>query len=163
MGESMIFAKPSWTNHYKQDDPYFYPFMYKLRNNATSIMKIRFADILLLKAEALVEQNNLPEAARVVNRVRNRAKLNDLAASITSSQEQMRNAVANERRLELAFEGHRWFDLVRTGKVLETMNTLQNRDEGRRVMEELTEERVLFPVPQAQIDINPNLTQNPGY
>jgi hypothetical protein len=75
----------------------------------------------------------------------------------------MRNAVANERRLELAFEGHRWFDLVRTGKVLETMNTLQNRDEGRRVMEELTEERVLFPVPQAQIDINPNLTQNPGY
>lgn len=163
MGESMIFASPSWTNHYKQDDPYFYPFMYKLRNNATSILKIRFADILLLKAEALVEQNNLPEAAIAVNRVRNRAKLDDLSTAITSSQDRMREAVANERRLELAFEGHRWFDLVRTDKVLETMNTLQARDEGRRAMDELTEERILFPVPQAQIDINPNLTQNPDY
>ncbi|WP_300702502.1 RagB/SusD family nutrient uptake outer membrane protein [Bacteroides sp.] len=163
MEQAMIFAKPSWTNHYKKDDPYFYPFMYKLRNNATSILKIRFADILLLKAEALVEQNNLPDAVKAVNRVRKRAKLADLSSNITSSQEKMRDAVANERRLELAFEGHRWFDLVRTGKAQETMNSLNSRDEGRRIMDELTEERILFPIPQAQIDINPNLKQNQGY
>lgn len=163
MLQTMVFASPSWTNHYGKDDPYFYPFMYKLRNNASSIMKIRFADILLLKAEALVEQNKLNEAATQVNRVRNRAKLANLVAEITASQDKMRDAVQNERRLELAFEGHRWFDLVRTGRVLETMNTLPSRDEGRRPSETVTEERVLFPVPQAQIDINPNLTQNKGY
>lgn len=163
MEESMIFATPKWTNHYKQDDPYFYPFMYKLRNNATSIIKIRFADILLMKAEALVEQNKLSEAATLVNRVRNRVKLNKLPADIVASQSKMRDAVLKERRLELAFEGHRWFDLVRTGRVLETMNTLALRDEGRRPMEVLTEERVLFPVPQTQLDINPSLIQNKGY
>ncbi len=163
MEQNMVFASPSWTHHYAKDDPYFYPFMYKLRNNATSIMKIRLADILLLKAEALVEQNKLSDAAALVNRVRNRAKLNNLAADITASQDKMRDAVQNERRLELAFEGHRWFDLVRTGRVLDVMNTLASRDEGRRPMDVLTEDRVLFPVPQTQIDINPNLTQNKGY
>lgn len=163
MGQSMIFASPSWTNHYKKDDPYYYPFMYKLRNNATSIIKVRFADILLLKAEALVEQNKLSEAAAIVNRVRDRVELDGLPDNVVSSQPAMREAVLKERRLELAFEGHRWFDLVRTGRVLDVMNTLPSRDEGRRKSETLTEERILFPVPQTQIDINPNLTQNKGY
>lgn len=163
MAQAMIFAKPSWTNHYKKEDPYFYPFMYKLRSNATSILKIRFADVLLLKAEALVEKNELEEAKLIVNRIRNRAKLADLKEDIITSQSKMRDAVANERRLELAFEGHRWFDLIRTDKILETMNTLSARDEGRRPMEILTEERVLLPIPQTQIDINPSLIQNKGY
>ncbi|NDV83984.1 RagB/SusD family nutrient uptake outer membrane protein [Bacteroides sp. 51] len=163
MKESMVFASPSWTHHYKKDDPYYYPFMYKLRTNATSIIKIRFADILLLKAEALVEQNKLSDAEALVNRVRNRAKLANLPTGVVASQGSMRDAVDKERRLELAFEGHRWFDLVRTGRVLDVMNSLPARDEGRRKSDTLTEERVLFPVPQTQIDINPNLTQNKGY
>jgi hypothetical protein len=163
MEQSIIFASPSWTNHYKKEDPYYYPFMYKLRNNATSILKIRLADILLLKAEALVELNRLNEAAEAVNRVRTRAKLPVLAAEVVASQSRMREAVALERRLELAFEGHRWFDLERTDQLLETMNTLAARDEGRRQMDILTESRILFPIPQTQIDINPNLTQNAGY
>jgi hypothetical protein len=75
----------------------------------------------------------------------------------------MADAVLNERRLELAFEGQRWFDLVRTGKVFDVMNSLNSRDPGRLPMDMVTEYNVLLPLPQSQIDINPNLVQNPGY
>ncbi len=75
----------------------------------------------------------------------------------------MADAVLKERRLELAFEGQRWFDLVRNGKVFDVMNTLNSRDPGRLPMEPVTELTLLLPLPQSQIDINPNMVQNPGY
>lgn len=74
----------------------------------------------------------------------------------------MKNGI--ERRLELAFEGQRWFDLVRYGKVESVMNTLNSRDPGR-----LSQRRVfdansyLLPIPQTAIDLNTNLVQNLGY
>lgn len=101
--------------------------------------------------------------AALVNTVRNRAKLADLPATTVSSKEKMADAVLNERRLELAYEGQRWFDLVRTGKVFSILNSLNTRDSGRLPMTPVTEETVLLPVPQTQIDKNPNLTQNKGY
>ena len=137
--------------------------MYKTRSKYNSIIKIRLADILLLKAEAYVETGNLQAAAALVNTVRNRAKLADLPATTVSSKEKMADAVLNERRLELAYEGQRWFDLVRTGKVFSILNSLNTRDSGRLPMTPVTEETVLLPVPQTQIDKNPNLTQNKGY
>jgi hypothetical protein len=137
--------------------------MYKTRSNLNSVIKIRLADILLLKAEAYVEMNNLNEAANLVNQVRNRADLGNLSSTITSSKEKMQEAVLKERRLELAFEGQRWFDLVRTDKAISTMNTLSQRDPGRIQMLPLTEETILLPVPQDAIDKNPSLIQNPGY
>jgi hypothetical protein len=164
MNASIKWGNPPWSIHYPSSH---YPFMYKMRSNLNSIIKIRLADILLLKAEAYANlgdnPGNLAEAAKLVNQVRTRAKLNNLPASVTSSKEEMKNAVLNERRLELAFEGHRWFDLVRTDKAISVINTLNQRDEGRIQMLPLTEETILLPIPQEAIDKNPSLTQNKGY
>ena len=158
--QTIITADVIWSNHYPSKG---YPFMYKYRSKFHSVIKIRLADILLLKAEALVEQGNLTEAATLVNRVRTRAKLLNLDAATVASKPLMQDAVLNERRLELAFEGQRWFDLVRTGKVFTVMNTLNSRDVGRLPMNAVTEEKTLMPIPQPQIDKNPSMIQNPGY
>ncbi|HEY0272541.1 MAG TPA: RagB/SusD family nutrient uptake outer membrane protein, partial [Chitinophaga sp.] len=69
--------------------------------------------------------------------------------------------IANERRQELAFEGHRWFDLVRTGKAIEVMNAVKD-GQGNKLYN-VPDYRVIMPIPQQQIDLNPKLTQNPSY
>jgi starch-binding outer membrane protein, SusD/RagB family len=157
---SIVMANVNWSNHYPSNAYYF---MHKFPSKFNSIIKLRLADILLLKAEAYVGQGNLNEAAALVNTIRARVDLPELSGSVTSSQSSMEDAVLNERRLELAFEGHRWFDLVRTGKIYEVMNSLNDRDEGRLPQDLVTEFNVLLPLPQSQIDINPSLVQNPGY
>jgi len=158
--QTIINADVIWSNHYPSKG---YPFMYKYRSKFHSVIKMRLADILLLKAEALVEQGNLDDAATLVNTVRTRAKLPNLLPATVASKPLMQDAVLDERRLELAFEGQRWFDLVRTGKVFSVMNTLNSRDIGRLPMNEVTEDKTLMPIPQPQIDKNPSMTQNPGY
>ncbi|HAH22255.1 MAG TPA: RagB/SusD family nutrient uptake outer membrane protein [Prolixibacteraceae bacterium] len=151
--ETIITADVTWSNHYPSKG---YPFMYKYRSKFNSNIKIRLADILLLKAEADVAQGNVAEATALVNRIRTRAKLPGLTA-VTADD------VLNERRLELAFEGQRWFDLVRTGKVFTVMNSLNSRDVGRLPMAVVTQEKTVMPIPQPQIDKNPSMLQNPGY
>jgi hypothetical protein len=158
--QTIVKADVDWSLHYPSKG---YPFMYKYRSKYHSVIKLRLADILLLKAEALVEQNDLSGAATLVNTIRKRAKLADLPSTITSSKDAMANAVLLERRLELAFEGQRWFDLVRTGKVFTVMNTLNSRDAGRLPMNIVDENKTVFPIPQPQIDKNPSMIQNPGY
>jgi starch-binding outer membrane protein, SusD/RagB family len=157
---TIVYATVSWSNEYPSKN---YPFMHKCPSGFSSVIKLRLADILLLKAEAYVELGDLANAAATVNKIRKRANLPELSAAIASSKTAMADAVLNERRLELAFEGQRWFDLVRTGKVLEVMNTLNSRDVGRLPMDEVTQNSVLLPLPQSQIDINPHLVQNLGY
>ena len=70
--------------------------------------------------------------------------------------------IALERRLELCFEGHRWFDLVRTGEYMKVMNAhFERYNAGAYVVENYND---LFPIPQREIDVNPNLLpNNPGY
>ena len=109
-------------------------FMYKLRSSVSSIIKLRYADILLLKAEALANLDgaaNLAQAATLVNEIRTRAGIKALATTASATKESMLTAVLHERRLELAFEGQRWNDLVRYGKVEDIMNNLNSRDKGR--------------------------------
>jgi hypothetical protein len=151
--ETITTGDVTWSNEYPSKG---YPFMWKYRSKFTSVIKLRLADILLLKAEALVEQGNATDATILVNRIRSRAKLNSLS-TVTADD------VLNERRLELAFEGQRWFDLVRTGKVVSVLNSLNSRDSGRLPMDPVTEAKTLLPIPQPQIDKNPSMIQNPGY
>ncbi len=163
--QTIIITEAPWSNYYPADS---YPFMYKTRSNANSIIKLRLADIILLKAEAMVASGNLSGAATEVNRIRSRAKLADLDASVTGDAKAMKLAVLNERRLELAFEGQRWFDLVRNTTdedpvIFDILNSLNTRDSGRLPMGTLTEEGLVYPIPQTEIDKNPNLTQNAGY
>lgn len=119
---------------------------------------LRYADVLLLYAEALTETGKTAEALPYLNQVRKRVGLADKAAT---SQADLRLAIEQERRVELAFEGHRWFDLVRTGRALPV---LQAKAAAIGIKTTLTENLLLFPIPQSQIDINPGkIKQNPGY
>jgi starch-binding outer membrane protein, SusD/RagB family len=164
LNQSIVYYVSTWSNYYPAAN---YPFMYKCRSNVSSIIKLRYADILLLKAEALANlggASNLADAATIVNTVRNRVGLANLASTASASSETMLIAVLHERRLELAFEGQRWFDLVRNGKLEEVMNGLNTRDSGRLPQRRaFTETSELLPVPQAALDLNSNLVQNPGY
>jgi hypothetical protein len=151
----------------KWSDPHWpqtqYPFVNKWRNfqegSNQNYIFIRLADILLLKAEALNELGDQAGAAALVNQVRARV---NLAATTATSQADMRLAIAKERRLELAFEGHRWFDLKRTGRAIEVMNNVKGVN-GASLNYNLTPERLVWPIPQAELDKNIKLRQNSGY
>ncbi|MGQ1891449.1 RagB/SusD family nutrient uptake outer membrane protein [Thermophagus sp. OGC60D27] len=161
MGQSIVFYECNWSLYYPSDN---YPFMYKIRSGNNSIIKLRLADIMLLKAEALAWKGELNAAAAIVDQIRARVNLPGLPESVKASKEQMIDAVLNERRLELAFEGQRLFDLIRNGKLQTVMNSINNRDSGRLPQaRSFTEESELLPIPQTVLDANTNLVQNPGY
>jgi hypothetical protein len=138
--------------------------MYKCRSAYNSVIKLRGADIWLLKAEALAHKGDLSGAVSLVNTIRQRAKLADLPASQMGSQEAVLDAILHERRLELALEGQRLFDLIRFGKLMEVMNGINLRDEGRLPQARpFVEAHKLMPIPQTALDKNSNLVQNDGY
>lgn len=159
--ESVVYYECTWSNYYPSDH---YPFMYKCRSAYSSIIKCRYADILLLKAEALIQQGSLEDGAAIVDRIRNRAGLGKLPNSIRSNKDALLNAYLKERRMELAFEGQRWFDLVRLDKVEEVMNAVYAKDSGRKMQRnQFNENSYRLPIPQDALDANSNLKQNPGY
>lgn len=156
--ESVVYYECTWSNYYPASN---YPFMYKCRSSYQNRYKLRLADILLLEAEAQAYQNKLDESAKLVNQVRQRV---NLAAVNPGSQDAMIEAVLHERRLELAFEGQRWFDLCRNNRVEKVMNAVYAKDSGRLPQKRLfSTESYLLPIPQAALDENNNLEQNPGY
>ncbi len=161
--ESIVYYVAGWSNYYPAAN---YPFMFKLRSAFNSIIKLRYADILLLKAEALIvgPAMNLEEAAKIIDRVRDRVDLPVLPNATRTNKGAMVEALLKERRLELAFEGQRWFDLVRLDKVEEVMNAVYAKDSGRKAqIYPFTQNSYRLPIPQSAIDQNPNLIQNPGY
>ncbi|MBW6490353.1 MAG: RagB/SusD family nutrient uptake outer membrane protein [Lentimicrobium sp.] len=140
-----------------------YPFTNKYRiitwPSPQNYILLRLADIILLKAEALNENGDLSGAAALVNLIRSRV---NLPVTNASTKEAMRLAIEKERRLELAFEGHRWFDLKRTGRAIEVINNAIGPD-GNKFGYNLTQNGLLWPIPQSELDKNELLTQNPGY
>ncbi len=160
---SIIFQDVSgkWSdNHWPQTN---YPFLNKYRTftegSPQNYIFIRLADIMLLKAEALNEKGDVSGAADFVNQIRTRVSLPNTPAADQAS---MRLAIEKERRLELAFEGHRWFDLKRTGRAIEVINSAKGAD-GQNLGYQLNQNRLLWPIPQTELDKNTKLTQNPGY
>jgi len=112
-------------------------------------IELRLADVILLYAEALNENGDTQPALVELNKIRTRAGLDN---SIASSQAEIRNAIADERRLELAFEGQRWFDLVRTGTVDAEMG------------QSIDSRFYLFPIPVSEVLASFGvITQNDGY
>ncbi|MFA6592801.1 MAG: RagB/SusD family nutrient uptake outer membrane protein, partial [Bacteroidales bacterium] len=150
----------SWSHYYPGAE---YKFMHKVPTNASSWIMMRLGEIYLLHAEALAMTNQLSEAAAYVNKVRNRAGLKDLPSSASASQSAMLDAVLNERRLELSFEGFRFFDLVRHDKAKEVHDAMYAQDSYWQQRTPLTDNTILMPVPQVDMDENPSLTQNEGY
>jgi starch-binding outer membrane protein, SusD/RagB family len=110
----------------------------------------RYADVLLMMAEALGEND---EAYSYINEVRSRAGLANISAGTAGTFEEK---LLKERRVELAFENHRWYDLLRFGKAIEQMNAHFAREGIGKV---ISEDDLLFPIPQREVDLG--LSQNP--
>lgn len=116
---------------------------------------IRYAEVRLIEAEALARLGRLTEALVPLNAVRARAGLAAYALSGSATQQQeLVDAIVRERRLELAFEGDRWPDLVRTGQAV---TFLANKPTPAPATQ------ALWPIPQRDIDVASGLQQNPGY
>ncbi|MBD1421427.1 RagB/SusD family nutrient uptake outer membrane protein [Sphingobacterium chuzhouense] len=116
-----------------------------------NIRYLRLGEIYLILAEAANETGNSNLALENLNIVRDRV---DLPAVTTTDQSQLRQLIWKERRLELAFEHDRWFDLVRTGQAKSAMEANSKRFQDRNN---------LFPIPDAQLVQTPEMTQNPGW
>lgn len=174
------------TNHnYNEDNAQYYLF-----SSAVNVSIIRFADVLLWAAECEVEVGSVERARELVNYVRARAQTGryvkviydntggfaasanyyiDLYNTPWSDQLTARKAVHMERRLELALEGHRFFDLVRWGEAADFINNQYLSKERDRLPDNLAGvtfsqgKDEYFPIPQLEIDLNPKISQNPGY
>ena len=121
-----------------------------MRYSDNHIIIYRLPDVMLMKAEALIKINKISEAVNIVNQIRSRA---GLPSKTTSTAAEALDLVLDERKKELAFEGKRWYDLLRTGKV----STF-------RTEPEFIKGRFLLAVPQVEIDRNPKLLpQNPTF
>jgi len=162
---------------------------YYMLTSAVNVSIIRFADVLLWAAECEIEAGSVDKARTLVNFVRDRAKkgrqvevtYDDIGGYAASANYKIglyelpwtdpvtaRKAVRFERRLELALEGHRFFDLVRWGIAADNINTYLQAERGR-LPANLTgvnftaNKNEYFPIPQVEIDLNAKLKQNPGY
>lgn len=114
-----------------------------------NLIVVRLADVILMQAEALNELGRTTEAVPFLNQIRERA---GIAPTNAATQSDVRLAIESERYVELCFEGHRWFDLVRNGRAQDFVPNLTDPD------------RILWPVPVRELDLNPNLLpQNPSY
>lgn len=132
-----------------------YPYINKFRSDdQTNTYFIRLAEIILLKAEAMNELSATGwlQAKPLVDQIRGRV---NLLGTLAITQASMRTAILNERRLELAFEGYRWFDLLRTKTAVATMNA-ETDGQGKK-LHTISEADLLWPIPQAEVDRNPNL------
>ncbi len=157
------------------ESPFVKPGIVPWGASSLNCILIRYADVMLMKAEALIEQDkNLEEARNLINDIRRKASrsvdpnyapidCNPMVANYAVSEypatgwnrEYARKAVRMERRIELAMEGHRWFDLVRWGNVVETMNNYYASEGKVRSYYQganLTANEIYFPIPVNQVD-----------
>jgi tetratricopeptide (TPR) repeat protein len=138
-------------------------------NGVTSDVKnplYRLADILLLRAEALNQLDRKPEAIALLNTIRTRAGLQAREIPATISTRDLETLLLDERQLEFFAEAKRWFDLRRTGRVVEVMDPVLKRRQKAQHNEQTgfgDPRKQLFPVGRQALTANPNLTQNPPY
>src|SRR5690606_540027 len=118
---------------------------------AENVIVLRLADMYLIRAEAEAELlGNVTLIQNDINEIRERANLN---LTFETSHSQLLRIIEKERRIEFAFEGHRWFDLVRTSRAIDVLPNVTNVNQ------------TLFPIPTNELQTNnhPGMTQNPGY
>lgn len=130
--------------------------------NETNLILFRYADILMYFAEALNEVSGpTDEVYDAINMIRRRAGMPEVERGL--SKDEMREVIRHERQVEFPWEGTRYFDLIRWGiaKDVIPMATLFGEVRDQRIF--IVPKHNLLPIPQKEIDLNPNLTQNPGY
>jgi len=127
---------------------------------SSDLIELRFSDVLLMLAEALVETGKPAEALPLLNRVRARAKA---APSKATAVPALRAAIRNERRLELSGEFNTVFDIRRWGTLQEEIAAMSEDQIVDNILIPYTPRLELYPIPQSQLDANPNLRQNDGW
>ncbi len=148
---------------------FFYPPYPNLNQNTDQNWPLyRYTDVLLMLSECLNETGKAAEALPYLNQVRTRAFGAGNGQINTTEQATLRAIIAKERRTELAFENKRWQDLIRTGQAITVMNAY-----GARLKQQfpyllpqsytVTQNRLLYPIPLREIQLNSQLVQNPGY
>jgi tetratricopeptide (TPR) repeat protein len=167
---------PSWSSTGYNQKKYLQPISEIPKNRKgdadLNFKVIRFAEILLIQAEALCELNRCDEALSPLNRVRKRAResyLYDenlegygiipaglLPDVTTTDQVQLREAIRHERRIELGFECQRYWDIIRYGETYAN-NALRNKPNF------IYSTHQVFPIPQSEMETNLSITQNDGY
>ncbi len=135
---------------------------------------IRYADVLLMYAEAACENNNLIGAKNALDIVRDRADTTAARSILpvfpnyngyTDTQDDLRKAIRHERRVELAMEGHRWYDIKRWGvakEVMDAYKTTETAEAQSHMAEFILGKHELLPIPSKEIELNP-MDQNPMY
>ncbi|HYC85823.1 MAG TPA: RagB/SusD family nutrient uptake outer membrane protein [Chryseosolibacter sp.] len=149
-GNNRVWFRKFQNDHWKNFEGY---------NSPNNWRYIRYADVLLMYAEALNATGSTATAYQYVDRVRQRAGLATLTSTMPGlNQQQFLAQLKHERITELTGEGHRWNDLARWGDL---GPGLVSRDPGFSNFEVGKHE--LLPIPQQEIDINPGLDQNPDW
>lgn len=152
------------------------PFVYKWTsignnfNSTDNTYVLRYAEVLLAYAEANNELNGpTQDGLNRLNLVRTRAGLAalTLASTQAASKQALRNEIDRQRRLELAFEGERWFDLLRYARHTQADGTATHAVTALDIIQQQKGSRdanyLVFPIPQAELNTNPLIQQNPGY
>ena len=117
---------------------------------------MRYADVLLMLAEAYTMKGQVAEAAPLVHRIRERAKLeNKLIAMLAYGQDQMMAEIRHQRNLEFAREALHWYDLRRWGLLGQTI-----KDAKQPGYQNYTSKFEYYPIPEDELNNNPNMTQN---
>lgn len=157
--KNRVFIRKYSTDYYRDFDDYHSPINIRL---------IRYADVLLMYAECLanIPSGDLSEAVELVNQVRARANMPELAVNhpnATTSKQEFLKRLQMERALELSLEGHRWADIKRWGLVSTQagLDELIGRDPDFRNF--VIGKHNALPIPSSEINNNQGLTQNPNY
>jgi len=126
-------------------------------------MVTRYADALLMYSEALLANGQKTEALIYFNQVRARVR----PTALITADELTLDQILHERRMELSFEGHRYFDLVRTGKavsvITKALMTKVDYDDKIYIAGPIAEYQFILPIPVGEIEKDPTLIQNTGY
>ncbi|MCO5236457.1 MAG: RagB/SusD family nutrient uptake outer membrane protein [Chitinophagaceae bacterium] len=127
---------------------------------SSDLIQMRFSDVLLCLAEALNETGQTTQAVPLLNRVRERAQATQYPVG---TQEEVRQQIRKERRLELTGEYTTVFDIRRWGTLKEEIAAMDPGQVLNNALSPYDTKLELYPIPQAELDANPSLTQNPGW
>lgn len=128
-------------------------------DGGSNVVVLRLADVYLLMAECYAKANDLTNSNLYLNKIKTRAGVSTVNLT---TQQQLLDEIDLERRKELVGEGHRWFDLVRTGKAIQVMTNYFQVTPGYSTAT-IKNYNLIMPVPQDQINTDPAIKQNPGY
>lgn len=137
-----------------------YQTKYQKTGGIDNIIILRIAEMYLNRAEAKAHLDNLDGALDDLNIIRTRAGISEINP-VPTTQEAVLQAIWDERKLEFAFEGHRYFDLMRTGQIMDVLQDIPRINGPAVSLPRIG--RAVFPIPNFELDANENLIQNEAY